>query len=312
MKLKDVPIGGLVRSEGVNYYDAPITFEVIGQNHYGNNTTSLLTERIISLKAFSAKEPTNPNSRRSLYGNNDWETSNIRQWLNSDKVSWYSSTHQYSEPPTTSNIDDGINPYNKEKGFLANFPVDFVRAIVPIETQYSKADLDGGGLGSTEDKVRLLSRAEVGYGGSDGEAFPKFTSGSRRVAKPTAEAVAKDKYDENPLFNVNLGWDYTLRTVRTSSSSHEVSTVNSSGNNSSTRSYDGREGIRPALDLPQDSPVELIEGIYYVKVKSTPNLKVNINGVAQQASALYVNINGEARPITKMYVNVNGMTREVK
>lgn len=275
--LRNLPNGAKVIVPGGDYYGKPVVFEKLAYNHYGNNTTTLLTERIISIKAFSAKEPRNTDSNRRTNGNNNWEVSNIRQWLNSDGASWYSSTHQYSEPPTAANLWEGHNPYNTEKGFLANFPADFVQAIVPLETQYAKASVDGGGLGKTTDKVRLLSRAEVGLGAegsvTDGKAFPKFTNDSSRIAKPTAEAVTNSSYKTSGL-NANAGWYYWLRTANADYSLN-VRIVDTGGTLNNGYAYNGDCGLRPALDLSAnmlvtDSPNA--QGQYEIVLNQPPTI----------------------------------------
>ena len=48
----------------------------------------LVAEKMITLKCFDAKEPSNTNGDRRSYGNNRYSQSNIDQWLNSQAASW--------------------------------------------------------------------------------------------------------------------------------------------------------------------------------------------------------------------------------
>ena len=75
-----------------------------------------MTKQIIDCRAFDAIEPTNTDGNRKNYGNNNWQYSNIEQFLNSDKESWYSGQHQYDAPPNSANTSN--NPYDTHKGFL--------------------------------------------------------------------------------------------------------------------------------------------------------------------------------------------------
>ena len=62
----------------------PIIWLIADKNHngYPANSVTLLTEKIIDLRGFDAKEPSNSNTDRQKYGNNRYLHSNLRQWLN--------------------------------------------------------------------------------------------------------------------------------------------------------------------------------------------------------------------------------------
>ena len=98
----------------------PIEWEIV---HQESDYQIAQTKQIIDLRCFDAKEPTNPNSDRKNSGNNNWQYSNIEQWLNSDQASWYSSQHQYDAPPSKDNVwqypnGTTYNAYDTHKGFL--------------------------------------------------------------------------------------------------------------------------------------------------------------------------------------------------
>src|SRR5690625_3870243 len=93
--LSSLPIGAKIKDPGSKYYGKDIIFTKIAENHpgYPTGSVTLITDKIMTLKASDAKEPNNSNSSRKSYGNNRYIYSNIRQWLNSDKTSWYVAQH---------------------------------------------------------------------------------------------------------------------------------------------------------------------------------------------------------------------------
>ena len=63
-----------------------IIFVVADKNHagYPDNSVTLITEKIIQLMCFDAKEPKNTTNKYiKAYGNSRYSYSNILQWLNS-------------------------------------------------------------------------------------------------------------------------------------------------------------------------------------------------------------------------------------
>ena len=76
-------------------FGSKIVFKIADKNHsgYPSNSVTLITEKIIQLMCFDAKEPSNSNSDRKQYGNNRYQYSNLLQWLNSNAAAgaWYSA-----------------------------------------------------------------------------------------------------------------------------------------------------------------------------------------------------------------------------
>ena len=159
--LGDLPVGAVVKSLGTTYNDTVIRWTV---GHQASGRTKLITEKIITLKCFDAKEPSNPNSSRQQYGNNRYSVSNIDQWLNSaaGAGAWYSAKHDYDAPPNESNVYNGYNEYDTEAGFLANFEEALRNAILDTTIRVVKSSVDGGGYEDITRKVYLLSKTEVG------------------------------------------------------------------------------------------------------------------------------------------------------
>lgn len=128
-----------------SYYQKPVLWRVIHNDISGNPL--LLSNRILTIKPFDAAGHHHKDIGRKEGGSNEWGFSNIRQWLNSSesKVEWWQNQ------PCAMNFRFGQNPYNLEKGFLAdgNFTETERNLIIPVthKTLLSEVDAqkrDGG------------------------------------------------------------------------------------------------------------------------------------------------------------------------
>ena len=250
--LSSLPVGAKVVDNGSKYNGVPITWLVGGHDHYSQGQTALVSEKIITLKAFDAKEPSNSNTGRKSYGNNRYSQSNIRQWLNSDKTLWYNPQHSADAPPNNSNVRDNYNEYEAESGFLTNFSEKMKSNLgYSIISVAKNTVTDGGGYETISDKVFLLSRFEVGLGSENGIAeggkLPLFDNSSSRLAYPTKEAISKSEYTATDL-TASERWEYWLRSPDSSTTS-DTYFVNKSGARIETYVYSGTCGVRPALNL---------------------------------------------------------------
>ncbi|WP_137743234.1 DUF6273 domain-containing protein [Robertmurraya siralis] len=256
MLLSDLPVGAKVKDPETTYYGVPIVFLVAAKNHegYPDNSVTLITEKIITLKSFDAIEPSNSDTNRRSYGNNRYLHSNIRQWLNKDTQPWYVAQHGADQPPTTANVWSGHNPYDSEKGFLANFSANFKNRILTTTLTVVKNTVtDGGGSESVQDKVFLLSNTELGLANensiAEGSRLALFTTtDSSRLANPTPEAVSQSSYTDASL-SASQPWWWWLRTPH-SGYSYGARNVSSSGAINFNSAWLGRVGARPALNLP--------------------------------------------------------------
>ena len=230
-------------------YGKPIIWRVIGQNHYGDGQTSLVTDRLIKYMCVDAKEPSNSDSDRQYFGNNRYIQSNIHKWLNSDAVSWYSAQHSADAPPSDANVWSNYNEYDAFPGFLNDFTTDEKNAICNTSLTCERASVDGGGTDSFTAKVFLLSCTEVGLSGGQmcGTQFPMFNSDSARLAYGTAEAVANSEYKDANISTTSSGY-WWLRDAY-ASDSRSVSGVDASGSMDRDRAFRGYRGARPALNL---------------------------------------------------------------
>ncbi|MED1938916.1 DUF6273 domain-containing protein [Cytobacillus firmus] len=240
--LRDLPVGTKVVDKNTKYYGAPIIWQVADHGYYGQTLTTLLSERILTFKAFDAAEPNNPDEWRSDYGNNDYQVSNIGLWLNSYKDDWFIPLHEYDQAPTEDYVYS--RPYADENGFLTNFSEDFIKHIND----------------SVIGKVFLLSVEEVGLS-DEGKSLAIFTDNNSRKAKPTPECVQID--DEGSADEPDWWW---LRTPYAGISVSVRSVFTSGALGSDYASY-GYLGVRPALNLPSEIRVKAepdANGIYEI------------------------------------------------
>ena len=278
--LSTLPVGALVKDTGTLYNGKPIIWKIADKGHVGypSGSVTLITERIISLKCFDAREPSNSDSDRRSSGNNRWIWSNIRRWLNSQAGAgaWYATQHGQDAPPTSANVWDNYNEYDAEAGFLAGFSANFLAALLSTTHTVGKSSVDGGGTESCVDKIFLATCTEVGLSGevTAGSKLALFTGDNSRKAKPTAEAVSRSEYTSSSL-NANSFWYWWLADAYASDSC-SVRVVSSSGALYNSSACDGLYGVRPLCNikseiLVSDSPDS--DGAYTIiwnRAPSTP------------------------------------------
>ena len=141
-----------MKSVNTKYNGAVIRFKIGRQ---APDRVGLVTERIISLKCFDAKEPSNSNSDRRNYGNNRAAVANLLQWMNSAAGAgqWYSAQHSADAPPNNANVWSNYNEYEAEAGFLNGFEQDFRDALLDDTITVAKSSADGGGSEQITRKV---------------------------------------------------------------------------------------------------------------------------------------------------------------
>lgn len=112
-------------------------------------------------------------------GNNDWSTSNIRTWLNSD-----SEVVSYADQaPIPKAMAEGKNGYQNEEGFLCDFTQEELSAIADTVVVTNANALSEQETITTVDKVYLLSLEELSW-------FDE--AGIRKFAIPTQAAIEQD------------------------------------------------------------------------------------------------------------------------
>ena len=179
------------------YNGSPIEWRVIHISDDGKSAV-VISDKILTMKAFDAAEggsynvsgdesywrtktdDISPELQRSIRGDNRWERSNIRTWLNSSR-----EMVQYTDqPPAAKAMSEHDNGYNTEPGFLSGFTDDELSVIA--ETELATGD------SVTSDRVFLLSSDEIQW---------LYDSDVSIYAQPTPEAIEQDTSD---WYDVNL------------------------------------------------------------------------------------------------------------
>lgn len=255
-RLSDLPVGSLVKDTGSLFLNKPIIWKIADKNHtgYPENSVTLITNKIVAMRPFDAKEPNNSNSDRKSYGNNRYSLSNIRQWLNSDAEAgkWYAAQHSADQAPSSTD-HVSCNVYSDDAGFLNGFSESFKRAM--LETTLTVAlntVTDGGGSETVVDKMFLASNTEVGLANEnsivEGTLLPIFSDDASRISYCTMEAIEDSDYSSDPA-NDTTAWYWRLRTPNVEKSGY-VRYVYSSGALYYNYAFDGTYGVRPLCNLP--------------------------------------------------------------
>ena len=227
-----------------------IPFVVIGKNHDADNSITILSRDIIKFMSFDAKEPTNPNTNRSMYGNNRYKYSNIHQWINSDIENWYKQSHSTDEEPKEDLVS--CNPYNNLEGLLNGFGSELLNLIIPVTKTIAIPTPDGSGIDTITCKAFLLSSTEVGFTEEiqEGEIYEYFEENninSRRLSDPTDYALENRDQSINVVNSEGHG-SWWLRTPNTTNS-YMNKIVCQDGTKGNMESYEGKIGIRIAMCL---------------------------------------------------------------
>jgi hypothetical protein len=300
-QLSTLPVGAIVKSVNTKYNGAVIRFKVGRQ---ASDRVGLVTERIISLKCFDAKEPSNSNSDRRNYGNNRAAVANLLQWLNSAAGAgqWYSAQHSADAPPNNANVWSNYNEYEAEAGFLNGFEQDFRDALLNDTITVAKSSTDGGGSEQITRKVRLLTRTEVfgdtENGTAEGTQWPIFTDNNSRLAYPTAEAVSKSEYKTSSLSSSQPWWWWLL--TPNAGNANNVRHVYSDGNLGNYDAWYGYNGVRPALFLAPDTLVSDTtdtDGAYIIQWNQPPTTPSSIShGTPRAGQSLTITTGGSTDP----------------
>lgn len=237
----------------------PIEWEIV---HQTADYQIAMTKQIIDLRSFDGKEPTNTDHNRKNNGNNNWQYSNIEQWMNSDQASWYSAQHQYDAPPSSANCwhySNGTtyNAYDTHKGFLYYWSADEKSLLKDMTlTLANNTVTDGGGSYTWTGKVWLPTYTQIGGGQnnsiSEGEAFSKFTNDASRIKSIHPNCAANNEYCKvNNYASSKTHWYWT--SSANPSNSLYVRIVDFGGPVGSTyAACNGRSGFAPCICLPRN------------------------------------------------------------
>jgi hypothetical protein len=260
--LGSLPIGAKIKVPHSVMGD--IVFLKCDQNHdgYPANSTTLITDKVILLRAFDAKESQNTDSNRRQYGNNRYSVSNIDQWLNSTASAgqWYSPQHDTDQSPNSTKVVVR-NPYNSDMGFLTGFDARFIAAMQDTTIKVARNTVtDGGGYDTLTRKVFLPSLAELFNQAEnsimEGSLLQYFQANTDAVRRAyISDYCAQDNNNQgSPNITADSESQYWTRTPK-SSNSATVYIVDDGGSRTTTDAYGGWGGVRPLCNLSSDTLV---------------------------------------------------------
>ena len=282
--LSNLPIGAKIKfgKYSVNGETAqPISWLVVAKNHssvpaYPSNSITLLTEKVIDLRAFDAPEPNNTEQGRINGGNNRYSVSNIDQWLNKSDSQWYEARHSYDSPPTNNYTESYGTGYSERPGFLNAFSTQEINAILTTTIRVPLSHVDGGGNEDISRKIFLPSYSELGY--DSGTRWEYFIT-NRKTCGITTQAYTYSLCTEKKSSTDN--YSYLIRTINTSNGVHIYSVSSSSDTTvGSWTALNGQVGVRPALNLSNAIRVSDTtdnEGYYTIVWNTAPSAPSVLN-----------------------------------
>lgn len=248
------------------FNDAAIDWFPIAINHNGMPVESVLiiAKHILALLCFDAMESLNPDAARRENGNNDWNFSNLKQWLNSNaSLGWYSKQHSYDQPPSSTYIRGGKNPYQSNPGFLAQFSEK--ECSILLEMTRLVGSYSSNNKVST-DKITLLTYTETGLATytNDGTKIGFFTNNVSRIATPTEQAVANNQVIRDDI-KTGSGWNWWTSTSYASNGNNVLTVAPNGSNGGTVDAATSYMGVRPACCLPANTKCrEKSEGVYEI------------------------------------------------
>ena len=232
-----------------------IEWEIV---HQESDYQIAMAKQIIDLRCFDAKEPSNSNSDRQNYGNNNWGVSNIEQWLNSDASAgnWYSAQHSADAPPSSANVWNNYNPYDTKPGFLYYW-TDEEKAVLQdmTLTLANNTVTDGGGSYTWTGKIWLPTYTQMSGNQnnsiSEGTQFSKFTDDNSRIKTIHAMCAANNQYCIDNGYTEGKAW-YYWQSSANPSNSYVSRLVGHVGNLGTTApAYRGNAGVVPCIRIPR-------------------------------------------------------------
>lgn len=285
--VSNLPIGAKIKfgKHSINGETAqPITWIVVAKNHsgYPANSTTFLTEKIIDLRALDANEPGNPGNANILVrGNNNYNLSNLAQWLNKDTTPWFEKTHPYDTAPDNANIDESApTGYTSRPGFLSNFSTSEKNAIptTNIITMTGQTTTETKGF-----KLFLPSISEVGVTGDgsistvpDGALWEYFKGSRSKTATLTQQVMTWASYRPS---SSTTTYTWRLRSAWGDTGGFSFR-VDENGAGAVRAANEGSVGVRPAMNLLSTQYVSDTtdsDGCYTMVWNSAPPIPTTLN-----------------------------------
>lgn len=121
-----------------------------------NGNAYLMTDKIITMKAFDASGNYERGSARAASGANDWENSALRAWLNGE------GTVSYVQAPAKGFVYGGLNSYDTEPGFLSAFSEEEKALLLSMNRTVYLAEKDKEtAISGTEALARKTNIADI-------------------------------------------------------------------------------------------------------------------------------------------------------
>lgn len=235
----------------------PIEWEIV---HQTDVYQIAMTKQIIDLRCFDAMEPTNTDSNRSKHGNNNWQYSNIKQFLNSDQATWHSAQHQYDAPPNKDNCyhypnGTTYNAYDTHKGFLYYWSNEEKNLLQDMTlTLANNTVTDGGGSYTWTGKVFLPTYTQMGLGNNniaEGTQFSKFIDNASRIKSLHPNCIANNEFCKINNYDINydIQYWYWVSSAHLSDSCQAYN-VGINGSDDYYHAFTGNKGLAPCICLP--------------------------------------------------------------
>ena len=297
--LSNLPVGAKIKfgKHQVNTETAqPIIWVVADKNHsgYPSNSVTLITEKIIDLRAYDGAE-TDPYK----YGNFNYALSNINQWLNSSASAgnWYTATHAKDAPPTSSNTLEGT-AYQSRPGFLYNF-TEYERLSILPTTLTNQVESDVSSKFTT--KVFLASVWEIRGTGNTSDGSSRLSYFSSNVS----QCVLTSQCFNNSLskYKPSTVTDYFEYMTR-STIYEQVYNITVDGGAGNRQANDGSKGVRPVVNLSSTAKISNTtdsDGCYTLVINNKPTISgsnSNLGNKNDDFSVSYSITDGDSEAVT--------------
>ncbi len=291
MFLRNLPIGTKIRERKSGFI-----FLVAEHGHEGYAETTLIANAAVDYLAYDAAEPDHPNELIAQFGNQDYATSNLHAWLNSEAEDWFSPRHEHDRPPAPEFVTEpvredgtdgdtfyydlpyydpdakyeGKRAYAEKPGFLTQLAPDFVKMICEVDIPVQKLISPGQ---TQPESIRALvylpSLAELGHGGmADEGSRLKLLEDPRYIfIGPDPGVIGKP----SDFRYRGASWWYWTRSPFVASYGYgrRISPGHRGGDENDAAlgltSCRNASGVRPMLNLYSGAPVSDVpdqEGIY--------------------------------------------------
>ena len=233
-----------------------IEWEIV---HQESDYQIAMAKQIIDLRCFDAKESSNSDSNRKNYGNNNWQYSNIEQWLNSDQSNWYSAQHSADAPPSSANIwvssRVAYNPYDTKPGFLYYWSDEEKAVLQNMTLTLANPTVDGGGSYTWTGKIWLPTYTQMSGNQnnsiSEGTQFSKFTDNASRIKTIHAMCAANNQYCIDRGYAEGKAWPYWQSSAHPSYSDGSRRVGDDGSPDYGDDAYGGGRGVVPCIRIPR-------------------------------------------------------------